>query len=662
MLLKKLVIKDFRQFKGEQTIHFADDSEKNVTIIMGDNGTGKTTLAQVFTWCLYGETSFEDKVLLCKSTSAKMLPNEIETVRAELTLKHNNVEYTVITVQKHVKDSNGTIKPSGQITREIAFKKPDGQRDYEKSLDIEIRIKEILPKELARYFFFDGERIEKMSKEIARGRSAEFAGAVRSLLGLSAYTSALAHLNGRSNNSVLKSYGDNFDSKSDSKLADYSRQISELESKIDGIDQRLAAIEDEKTTALDKCADLTDRIASNKDSETLAKQKTKLIQKRDALINSRTSRIVNVLRAFNTGAPSYFAKRMMKDALLALSEVDALDKGVPSIDDKTIQYIIDMKKCICGADVLAGNEAFAELNNLLNYIPPKSIGTYVGEFANHCENKSRGVENFFDEFCDNFKFVREFDETKAEYDTDIDKIEKRLVGLESVGCLQADLTRYESAVNKLDNERDSLNIQKGGHSRDMKEAEAARNELANKDETNRKTLVYMAYAKHMYDVLSDQYTTEETKIRTQLQDTVNDLFQNIYNGGFSLSLDEKYNVQVNVIDQSEGFSEEVETSTAQSISVIFAFIAGVIKMARMSQQAENALLISEPYPLVMDAPLSAFDKTRIKTVCEVLPAVAEQVIIFIKDTDGDLADENLGSKVGKRYIFDKKNEFEAYIV
>jgi DNA sulfur modification protein DndD len=74
------------------------------------------------------------------------------------------------------------------------------------------------------------------------------------------------------------------------------------------------------------------------------------------------------------------------------------------------------------------------------------------------------------------------------------------------------------------------------------------------------------------------------------------------------------------------------------------------------------MLVSEPYPLVMDAPLSAFDKTRIKTVCETLPVVAEQVIIFIKDTDGDLAEENLGSRVGQRYVFDKKNEFEAYIV
>lgn len=74
----------------------------------------------------------------------------------------------------------------------------------------------------------------------------------------------------------------------------------------------------------------------------------------------------------------------------------------------------------------------------------------------------------------------------------------------------------------------------------------------------------------------------------------------------------------------------METSTAQSISVIFAFIAGIIKMARENKNTtseELRMLESEPYPLVMDAPLSAFDKKRIASVCKALPDVAEQVII-----------------------------------
>lgn len=662
MLLKKLVVKDFRQFKGEQEIIFSTDNERNVTMIMGDNGTGKTTLAQVFTWCLYGDTSFEDKILLCKVTSAKMLPNSTETVRAELTLEHNKVEYTVISESKYKKDLSGSTSPSGQLMRTVAYKKPDGTREYVKPLETEIRIKEILPKELSKYFFFDGERIGNMSKEIRRGRSQEFAGAVHSLLGLSAYTSALAHLNGKSNTTVRKAYEDSYDEKSDSKIGEYNRQITDLDNKIDSIDRRLTEIEDEKIITSDKCSELTERIAKNRESEMLAAKKAELIRKRESLVSSRADRITGVLRSFNNGAASFFAKKMMKDALQALAEAEKLDKGVPFINDKTIQYLLDQKKCICGTDVVAGNEAFTALTKLLDYIPPKSIGNMIGEFVTKCEDKSRAVDAFFDDFCGNYRFVREFDDTKAEIDTDIQNIEKLLVGLESVGSLQADLTRHENRINQFEQEKENLILEKGGYITRKKDLVAARLELSNKNDTNRKIEIYKAYAQYMFDTLLEQYTTEESKMRVELQTTVNKLFRNIYNGGFSLSFDEKYNIQINVIDQSDGFAEDVETSTAQSISVIFAFIAGVIKMARMSQQSENVMLVSEPYPLVMDAPLSAFDKTRIKTVCEVLPAVAEQVIIFIKDTDGDLADENLGTRVGKRYMFDKKNEFEVYII
>ena len=86
MLLKSLKLKDFRQFKGEQGVVFSTDPDKNVTIIMGENGSGKTTFAQAFTWCLYGATDFDDKMLLCKSTRQKMMPGDEEKVRVEIEL------------------------------------------------------------------------------------------------------------------------------------------------------------------------------------------------------------------------------------------------------------------------------------------------------------------------------------------------------------------------------------------------------------------------------------------------------------------------------------------------------------------------------------------------------------------------------------------------
>ena len=271
MLLKSLKLKDFRQFRGEQEISFSIDPVRNVTVIMGENGSGKTTLAQAFTWCLYGDTDFDDKSMLCKATAQTMFPGKEEKVRVELALQHNSREYLCIREQVYSKDNSGSIRRHNQTTFKIAYKNADGQREYVPDAETELRMKEILPKELSKYFFFDGERIGNMSKEIRKGKSAEFAQAVRSLLGLSAFQSALEHLGGR--NSVMKMYNESYDTKSDSKMAQYSKEIEEYEKKLQAIEERLTAIESEESIANDKKAELEEEIRLNKDSEVLARER-----------------------------------------------------------------------------------------------------------------------------------------------------------------------------------------------------------------------------------------------------------------------------------------------------------------------------------------------------------------------------------------------------
>ena len=128
-------------------------------------------------------------------------------------------------------------------------------------------------------------------------------------------------------------------------------------------------------------------------------------------------------------------------------------------------------------------------------------------------------------------------------------------------------------------------------------------------------------------------------------------------------IDERYNIRV-VADDFTGYKGTIETSTAQSMSVIFAFISGVIKMAKENNEdADTEMkLESEAYPLVMDAPLSSFDKKRVTNVCDSIPNIAEQVIFFSFDKDAEIAKENMGSKLGKSYEFVKVNEFETTFI
>jgi DNA sulfur modification protein DndD len=370
---------------------------------MGENGSGKTTLAQAFTWCLYGDTDFEDKSVLCKAMVQAMLPNANETVRVELTLVHNGIEYTAIREQKYTKDGTGVLKRPGQTVFSIAYKAKDGQRVFVKDTETEFRMKEILPRELSRYFFFDGERIDKMSKEIRRGKSTEFAQAVRNLLGLSAFTSTLDHLKSKTGRmSVIKSYESSYDVSSNSKIAEYTAKIDDYTDKIAKIDARLEEIENEELVAKDKCADLSKRIYDNADSEKLAQERERLKRKLQGLIQQRASSGAAMIRKFNSTGPAYFSKKLMKDALQKLSEADKLDKGIPDIHARTIEYLIKRGHCICGAEIAIGNDTYKHLNEVLDFIPPQSIGSLIGQFVRDCELKSKSGESLFEDVSNDY--------------------------------------------------------------------------------------------------------------------------------------------------------------------------------------------------------------------------------------------------------------------
>lgn len=664
MLLESIKLENFRQFRNEY-IEFAQGADgKNVTIIIGDNGAGKTTFAQAFFWCLYGETEFSDKNMINKLVASDMKPGQKEKVQVTLKLTHGNVSYTLMREQAYSKDYSNRIKGDNTIF-DIAIKDSKGNTTYVKKTLCEGEVKSILPKELSKYFFFDGERIEKMSKDISTGKKAtDFAEAVKGLLGLNAMFSAIQHFNPKSRSGVIGSYENSYSANSNIKIIEYTKTIESCNENIAKIDDRLDELENQIEQATSRKAEKVEEIKLYAEGEELQSKKERLLKQIKSANASRSAVIKEISKNFNANMSFFFSSSLMLKALEFLANKDFTGKDIPFMHGKTIEYLLKQKVCICGTHLDEGSVPYNKIKRLLEFLPPQSLSTNVSDFKKESNRRANARENLYDDIREKMAIISKQDEEIVNLNDDLNAIEKKLSSNDvqnTVRTINAEIQICDQTIRKNQTERDQLLMKKGGFEKDATRADTERRNLTLLDENNKKIEIYKAYAEKIHEELQEVYISSETEIRSKLEATINEIFRTIYEGGLSLTIDEKYHISV----YADDYDGDVETSTAQSISVIFAFITGIIKMARENRTANNEdaqLLSSEPYPLVMDAPLSTFDKRRIKTVCESLPNIAEQVIIFIKDTDGELAEDYMGDKIGSRHQFNKKNEFETVLL
>lgn len=664
MLLQSIKLVNFRQFRNE-SIDFAEGTDgKNVTIIIGENGTGKTTFAQAFFWCLYGETEFSDKSMLNKMVATEMRPGQDIKVQVELKLHHGEVDYTLIREQIYRKDNTNRIKADNTIF-DIATKDASGNTTYVKKSQCESEVKSILPKELSRYFFFDGERIEKMSRDISTGKKAtDFAEAVKGLLGLNAMYSAIQHFNPRVKSSVISSYESSYNSQSNARIKEYTDTIERCKTEIAAIDARIEELDAEMESAQVRKTEKSEEIKQYVEGEKLQEQKEKLLKKIADTEKSKSNVYKAISKDFNGNLSAFFSISLVERALKFLSEKDFAGKDIPYMHAKTIEYLLKQRVCICGTHLDKGTIPYNKVKELIDYLPPQSISTTISDFKKESRRRADGRQDVYEQIKNNLAIISRQDDELTDIRDELASVERKLSGGDvraKVRTINSEIQICDQTIRKDKDERDSKIIEKTRKESEMERADTERRNLTLLDESNKKIEIYKAYAERIYNELQEVYSTSETEIRERLQTTINDIFKQIYEGGLYLTIDEKYHISVYATD----YDGNVETSTAQSISVIFAFITGIIKMARDNRSAtdeDSQLLSSEPYPLVMDAPLSAFDKRRIKTVCEALPETAEQVIIFIKDTDGELAEDYMGDRIGSRHRFDKKNEFETVLV
>ncbi|TCL57094.1 AAA family ATPase [Allofournierella massiliensis] len=669
MLIESITLHNFRQFKGKQRLEFSNDPQKNVTVLLGDNTFGKTTILQAFNWCLYGVADFPkdsnpDFLLNLEIANEFAGVQQKSEVYVELMLIHKDMEYIILRKQPYVDRGYGNwtaLQPQINVSyKENGITKPVREGEEQRIIN------SILPQSLSGYFFFDTERVSDISSR------KDLSDAVRGLLGLAAVGNARKHLGARTLKATaigqwsasLDSSGDERAKRAQETIAHETERMEALENEIKRAEKELVSLNAQK-----------ERIAEIlRDNQNTAE----LQRKKQAIESNLESERIELekcnklfLGYFSNSAITYFMLPLMDQAENCLVNANVDDRGIRDMTESSIRDIIKRGRCICGAkievgdDGQTGNSAYLHILEELRFLPPAHIGTAIQNFKQLVSTDRRNIALFYPMIEQKYKDIQRHRDTIASLEDEITHIDKSIFGKENMGSYEADMNRIKDNIKRMTEKKAKCDRDIGACQSAIESAQKVYDSLVSTSERNQKLITYIAYAEQICNWIDETYAEKEQEMRVRLQERVNDIFGKMYHGQRKVQIDKQYHVTL--FAQLNG--KEIITGESEGLKRVknFAFIAGLVDLAKekatMGRNTSDSITWdNEAYPLVMDAPFSNADETHIKNISAVLPEVANQVIMFVMEKDWQYAEPVIAGRVGKYCKLNKRSESHTQII
>lgn len=646
MLIKKLELENFRQYIGSQTIEFSIDREKNVTVLIGVNTSGKTTLVRAFEWVLYGTNEFDDKNLLNKNVAENMQVGETKAVKGVLTIEHDSgtgEPITYIIERKQIYTCTGTSVRANVSEAKLSYFQPDGQTKTILNTDFYTNVERILPRRLAGYFFFGGERVGNIATK------SDIEESVQGLMGLDVLKNAISHLKTVINKlkKSLDFSGDSRAIESQNKLNGALARKQECENDLNIVTEQLEYYQSEK----EKYAAL---LRANEETAAAQKRREQL----DNIIKSLEDRISrdkkDLVSAFSRNSFAFFSLPILKKTVEMLNSSKDETESVPEMTAASIDYILKRGVCICGTCISEGSAAEKHLLCEKAKQPPESIGSLVRRYREQAMDYISSSDNYYEAIESRIATLRS---DQRELGLRIDErasLDESLKGAKDVATLEQQYQIAEQRAKEFDKRRESLLETIGSCKRDISNYEKALETLTKANQKNARISLNIDYAQAVLDWVSEAYYSREGIVRGRLEEKVNANFAMMYHGSRTVTIDDKYRVKY--ID--------VTTEESDGLKAVksFAFVSGLVDLAKEalnSDSSKEANTNPQYYPLVMDAPFSNVDEIHIKNISAILSRSAEQVIIAVMQKDWEPAAEIMAPLVGKSYRIEKDHDADG---
>lgn len=659
MRLKNLILKNWRCFQGTQRIDFANRDNSNVTVIVGQNGSGKTAILNAFTWCLFGETTTgfrRTTDLFNHSALANLQLGQSETMEVTLEFEHSEFHYKAHRSQEaFLQQANAT--PTLSETQFRATRRQGGTEAITQE-----DIHSILPAELHPFFFFPAENIGKdFDRDDTAAIRASMSNAVDILLGIKRYEMALDVISaGLSRHLKLRN------NHSQSNPVEIEERTNRLRESWENKNERRKKLPELIKQQEDICDGLETQLAASREhQENLYELRStrKQIEDLEQVVQNATSQQTEII---NSSSVILFGGELFIDAREVLDTAYKNNQIPPKVSAGLLEEMLDRERCICGKTI--GDEERERLQKLRS----QTVEDYVAEVASNLRGRVPFLAQS-DGHPRDHKAATEFNEQvqiALGAETELRNLKKHVSEMlrdqpELESHVDQDKTQLawknaQIRLTNLKNELDNLGKELPELERTKMEAEREYHKALKRLDHGRKIGEAREILSNVEATLSQIQKALRDASRQDVERAMNQFYSKLLLKNYRIKLNDDFTYEVEDINTNRivgASSSEIALATFAFVGALAGLMPTYANLDRLlpkeGEPSPGSLSADKTraYPVVLDAPYSPFGEDYSSRFSEQLPDLLPQSVIIIRADQIQYIESMIKAKrVGNAYV------------
>jgi len=653
--IKQVTFNNWRSLYKMQPIVFSEDEKKNVTLIRGNNESGKTAILKGILWSLYGSKT---------DHMTRSYSNHLNRINKQA-LKEGDTEYSVkihlqndekqFTIHRESSLMKGKKPEEGNFQERISVSTKGEVYQGEEAQQL---INSFFENQISRFYLFDGEMLDEYQR-LVDGTESELANKIKisieDILRVTSIKNAKRALKVIESNALKDFNSDQTigeeSKKTTSKIEQLNNEIKELEGNKKQIEDDIADLESKKRDCETKLSSKADQSDLIKNRSTISNEIKGYVNKIDEVESNLYSLLENIHLDF---------LEKIKKELLAkkISDKDRLDEDLRKFQGQSL-----LQDLIENQDI--SDESKEVIRVLLNPNDVIDLEKIEEERFNiSSEIKLLNSKNFSSNqtsILSNSNELQSQRRKRVLAESKLNSINQALQNLDELSPEEIELLEdLPSKISNYQNKivRKSLELDASVENsiafkiQDKLSKKAILDDLPIQKINNLSSITY-ELSKDLFSIFEKSVSELSHESKLQVEREANSIYKTLRIGRHKSEL---------VLKINDNFGLEIYTQNGEGD--LLETSAGGAQIVALSLILALRRCIGIEAPLIMDTPMGRLDLAYRESIIKTLPSLGTQLVLLVQPGEIEqhaAHDSMIRPKVGTTISIDKIDDLRSEI-